>query len=481
MIMKKITGYMVCMMLVACMGCSDWLDVNPRMEVREQQQFSSEEGFKNVLAGTYIQLASSSLYGCDLTMSHTELMAQHWKTDEKTTNGNFRTFQFDLVEPDILAMWNRYYEAIANLNLILKNIDQAEALFQNGNYELIKGEALGLRAFLHFDLLRMWGPSPVVAVADEMTIPYVTEMTKELDKLVSVSYAEVLKKMMEDIGAAEGLLAHDPAVEYCYKAFIEPGKYSTEPLPVDEFQLFRQNRFNYYALKALKARIYLWQGMKEQALENALEVIEAVDPDKSKKFSLTTGSQIGAGNVTFPSEQIFSLYKQTLPDIVLSVFQSNQGLGQDKAKLAVAYEVTVSPDDIRYANNRFWEEKSLNNSSTVRNFFKKYDNITVIPAIRLSEMYLIAMECGSLEDAGKRFSVYRISRNMDAGVDRGFVGWPEVEQRLEKEYRKEFYGEGQMFFYYKRKGVENFTWPEQMKMKLADYQLPKPKEQTMFE
>lgn len=479
--MKRLTGYLTGILLIACIGCSDWLDVNPRMEVREEQQFDSEEGFKNVLTGTYMQLASSNLYGQYLTMKYTELMAQHWKADENTINGSFQSFQFDLVEAEILAMWKAYYESIANLNLILKNIDRSEKLFQNGNYELIKGEALALRAFLHFELLRLWGPAPTVAADNDVTIPYITEMTKEVDKLVSISYAEVLKKVMADIEAAEKLLEHDPAVEYCYKAFISPASYRSEPLPEDEFQLFRQNRFNYYALKALKARIYLWQGIKDKALENALAVIDAVDPDDSKKFTLTTGSQMGIGKVTFPQEQIFTLFKQTLSDIVQNIFQSNQGLEQDKTKLDIAYEVSVSPDDIRYAKNRFWEEKSLNNSSTVRNFFLKYDEVNVVPVIRLAEMYLIAMECSSLSAAGKIFSDYRISRNMDASIDHGFAGTVELEERLEKEYRKEFYGEGQMFFYYKRKGVTAFTWPQQVKMDIANYQLPKPKEQTMFE
>lgn len=33
-----------------------------------------------------------------------------------------------------------------------------EVITTPGYYEIMKGEALGLRAFLHFDLLRMFGP-----------------------------------------------------------------------------------------------------------------------------------------------------------------------------------------------------------------------------------------------------------------------------------------------------------------------------------
>lgn len=39
-------------------SCSDWLDVNPRTEMKEEDMYQSEKGFKNVMNGIYIQVAS---------------------------------------------------------------------------------------------------------------------------------------------------------------------------------------------------------------------------------------------------------------------------------------------------------------------------------------------------------------------------------------------------------------------------------------
>lgn len=36
---------------------------------------------------------------------------------------------------------------------------------------------------------------------------------------------------------------------------------------------YRQFRFNYYAVKALKARLYLWMGDKEKAYDEAMSII----------------------------------------------------------------------------------------------------------------------------------------------------------------------------------------------------------------
>ena len=53
-----------------------------------------------------------------------------------------------------------------------------EVITTPGYYEIMKGEALGLRAFLHFDLLRMFGP--VFAMEPQgKAIPYRTVFSNE--------------------------------------------------------------------------------------------------------------------------------------------------------------------------------------------------------------------------------------------------------------------------------------------------------------
>ena len=42
-------------------ACSDWLDVEPDTSVDESKLFSTEQGFKDAVAGDYADMASSSL------------------------------------------------------------------------------------------------------------------------------------------------------------------------------------------------------------------------------------------------------------------------------------------------------------------------------------------------------------------------------------------------------------------------------------
>ena len=70
---------------------------------------------------------------------------------------------------------------------------------------------------------------------------------------------------------------------------------------------------------------------------------------------------------------------------------------------------------------------------------------------------------------------------MDSSVDNELTDKPAVDRRLEKEYRKEFYGEGQMFYYYKRHRVEQYTWPAAFSVDAAKYVIPRPDSQLVFE
>lgn len=47
-------------------SCSEWLDVQPKTEVKQDKMFESESGFKDALIGCYMLMGESSLYGHDL-------------------------------------------------------------------------------------------------------------------------------------------------------------------------------------------------------------------------------------------------------------------------------------------------------------------------------------------------------------------------------------------------------------------------------
>ena len=69
------------------------------------------------------------------------------------------------------TMWSSNYNAIANCNYLLQNIEKKGSVMSERLRNVVEGEALALRAFLHFDLLRGYAPSYKMG-KDEPAIPY---------------------------------------------------------------------------------------------------------------------------------------------------------------------------------------------------------------------------------------------------------------------------------------------------------------------
>ena len=87
-------------------------------------------------------------------------------------------------------------------------------------------------------------------------------MTKDPGKLRTITYKEVCEKIIRDLDAAEKLLEKDPILVGSNTQLNQPA-YDWEGKPQDEWQFYRQVRFNYYAVKGAKARYYHWIGDKE--------------------------------------------------------------------------------------------------------------------------------------------------------------------------------------------------------------------------
>lgn len=492
-------------------SCNDWLDVKPRSETRAETLFETEEGFRSALTGVYIALGDATLYGRNTSMYVPDAMARLWKvpsyinstsltnvdrfnnTLNKLSNMKFDYEIYEDTENLVRTVWTSYYNCIAQLNNILENLDTSDATFDNA--KLIKGEALGLRAFLHLDILRLWGPVPTANVdKNAKSIPYAREMTKDPLKLVSKPYNEVLTWMEQDLNEAEKLLEADPILSYTIPVLnynVEPG----EKAPEDPWLCYRQTRFNYYAVLGTKARLYHWIGKKDEAVTYARKVIEAVNEDGKPKFPLS-GEEAYSNTRQYPAslimtrEIIFSVNNPNLQNVIQPLFVDQSAtLTQTETALNTAYELT-SHNDIRYRPvnnpNRYWKKESYSHSVEVNHYLKYTGNNLIssndrVPLMRLSEMYFIMMENLPFGGFMPYFQTYRIARGLDISIETEITDETALLLRLEREYRKDFWGEGQMFFFYKKHNYKSYTWPASFNVPDNAYVLPKPKEQMAFE
>lgn len=451
--------------LIVCASCKKFLDVQPESEITKEQLFSTEDGFKEALNGAYTYFASTNLYGGNLTFSNLDIMAQNYEFT-RTDFQSIAAFKFaDQVFVDkIKAIWTYSYQGIGNVNQILEVIDSKKSVFRDKNYEIVKGEALALRAYLHFDVLRMFGPS-YKNNPNVKAMPYVTTVSTKATAYSTV--AEVLDQAIRDLNEAKTLLKNgDPILSAGYVVGYPSSTKATELKASSLFLQNRRHRMNYYAVAGELARVYLYKDDKVNSLSNAKEVIESL------KFPWTVKEDFFSDNLAtrdriFYNELLFGWYAPKSKDQLVGLFSNtNPDYSATADQINAIYDLgTVGADDWRYKQ---WYKIVKSSSRADRFFLQKYvrnaDDVgnmhpLMAPALRLSEMYLIAAEASFDTDASKGveyFNTFRVHRGIGNNLLPG-ISKNNFIAALEGEYRKEFYGESQNFFMHKRLNLDIVT------------------------
>lgn len=468
--MKKYT--LIIIGLIGLASCKKYLDVKPQSQVDETQLFSSAQGFRDALNGVYTLCASTDLYGGNLTFGSSngtsatgglDVLAQNYQFSDVISND---IASFDYTQPTFVAtttdIWNTAYRAIANCNYILAAIDGKKSLFSGNDYELIKGETLTLRAYLHFDLLRMFAPS-YASNPGAKGIPYVTVVSTKSTAFSTV--AVTLDSCISDLNRAKILLKDSDPILSGYTVGYPGQTTQNEDANPDLFYQNRRQRMNYYTVCGELARIYLYKDDYQDALTNAQIIIN------SKVFPWTSQDDFFAKDITkrdriFYKEliscwfvdtkdintEVGTLFTAALPilsattDQVASIYEAAQS-GADDWRYKQWFLATASTSGST-ASERAILQKYIENTSPLTNLYP-----LVAPAMRLSEIYYIAAEAsydtGDTGDALGYFNTVRKNRGIGDSVTT-VASKAAFEGLLLTEARKEFYGESQIFYMYKR-------------------------------
>lgn len=458
-------------------ACESWLDVKPVDKVLEDQLYQTETGFKEALNGVYIELNQSSLYGGELMFHMIEILGQRYKISEVASDKNVVIYNYDdaEVEKRIDAIWKQAYALIMNCNLIIRNADAKKEIFTGENYNIIKGEALALRAMLHFDLLRLFGPVYKTNAGD-ISICYNDEFAYSASNLLPAS--EVIEKILQDLQAAETLLTNDP--------IITEGPLASNGVDNDNSLRYRNLRLNYYAVEALMARVYLYARQDQKALEMARKVVAVQEQwFPWVKFNNVMLESNKSRDFVFSTELIFALQNRKRGDIFTNYFTSDL----DASKLLIPDENILKNI---YSNDNDWRYTSMwqvpKDGKFTARCFHKYEQTEVLqahtyllPMIRVSEMFFIVAETTDDMDEARDI-LNRVRKN------RGQIPFEENEQIDAKsvvadEYVREFFGEGQLFYYYKRMNaptIPSANGGAAIEMSAAEYCLPVPRSEMDY-
>ena len=419
--MKKITKYIALSTALALFtSCNDFLDVQPKGQLTDDEMFTDLSGYEDAMFGIYGKLATSNLYGENLSWGLVDKLGQQFGYDN-TLDVSYHINRYQYTNQEVRnvidAVWTNMYNNIANVNNVLKHIDDISIGAQER--QMIKGEALGLRAFMHFDLTRLYCTDYRRSDASTLGLPYAKEFN--LSNRPRYTLQSTFKLILKDLDEADSLLVNDNNVTY-------------DNTLQRDYTKGRTILFNKYAVKATKARVYYAMGKYTEAAKYAREVINA-----TQNFTLNTSTSLDSV-MRFPAskEMIFGVYAADRSATIRTAFLRSTALSSD-LRFTSFFRENTSGATSSFSFIRLIQ----NDAEATRGVLKGF------VLISLPEMYYILSE--SLYDSNQTEAInllnqVRQSRGL-TNVEATKVSTRELfEQEMMRERMREFPGMGQTFY-----------------------------------
>ncbi|MFQ6601870.1 RagB/SusD family nutrient uptake outer membrane protein [Flavobacterium sp. C3NV] len=398
-------------------SCDSFVEVElPNSQLTSTSVYEEKATANAAMTHVYAKMRDDGIF-TGLSNGVSNLLGNY--SDELTYYGSFSegpgNFYNNIVMPsnaNIKSLWNKSYEQIYGANSVLEGCSASTALSVETRNQL-KGEALFVRALLHFYLANLFG-----------NIPYVKSTNYQVNaKIAKETPDAIYKYCIEDLNKAVELL---------------PSSYLTS-------DRIRPNKF---AAKSILSRVYLYNSQWNEAANEASAVINntslfQLENELSKVFLKASPETIwqfapntGSGNTLEAQNFIFTSGPPTGSAVSNSLLSAFTAEDQRKVKWI---------NTVQTGNSTWYSVAKYKNKGTGTS--TEYSII-----IRLSEIFLIRAEArvqaGDIIGSKEDLNLIRKRAGLQNTVS---TSQNEILQEILQERKLEFFSElGQRFFDLKR-------------------------------
>lgn len=484
----KIRTLIIILLLAA--SCSKWLDVTPDNAISDKNLFATGQGFRNALNGIYLNMASDELYGKELSWGFMSAVSQQYCQTDEIENPLYQDaskllYNTVQTEPVVTAFWEKGYKIIANTNKLLEEIEGVPTTdFEYGRdeKELIIAEALAIRALMHFDLLRLFAPSPESDPSGKY-LPYKDNYKTLVSERLTVG--EFIQKVISDLDkAGTTLLRFDtvthPSAMYSSGMNSTSSKWSARyrfasTLYVDNmgaFFWYRGLRLNILSVKALQAIVYLYAGRAyyNNAEAIAKELYEIYHKEKNWVGFTEEKDIKGKPDSRYTKlydDVLFGLYRNRLAkNYYDKVWMSSSNT--TRLPLANIESLFASDNTGLFSDYRLTYLIGNTNETDSKYFSLKYvepndkdieeTEGSLVPIIRFSEICHILAEIsarnGDISKGIEYLDEVRSARGARRNLSLTVKDGQQLMEEIILDIRKEDLGEGRTFFTYKRLNLD---------------------------
>ena len=429
---KYIKILLAASVLSTAYSCKDFLEVEPSNAVDYDKAIRTANDAQIVVNGILRQMTSSNYYGRNFIIYGDAKGGDFTLFSQGRGLDPFYTFNHSAQANSYSSFWTSIYNIIYQANNLLENIEKLQSQGTLENFALAKSDALTIRALAYFDLVRLYGKS----YTDDKNAWGVPNITKTL---------------LYDSQPARSTVAEN------YTQIIKDLKDAEAGLPKTK----RDGYVNYYANKAIQARVYLTMGDYDNALKASEEVIN------SGVYSLYANAQwVPSWSNQFGSESILEfviepnqgdLARTSLAFYLMRRNHQTGALGNFLASTPFLTALNADPNDVRKGVMARDESSATRlgscykySGSVTFSGDKGTSNFTAvnIKVIRLSEMYLTAAEAALKSSAPNptKAAEYLQAIRKRAPALTPATAANVTEDLILAEKSKEFFGEGIRYF-----------------------------------
>ena len=455
--MKKTIFFLIALLMITLSSCNDYFDkTGDEQHITDKKFFGDEAAFASALTDCYTLMRSRDLYGGILTLEMMEFANQNMAPHDAFSSAAAQlNFADAALAARVDSMTHAAYRVVAACNKLIDEAERTKVVFTSaGKKKIITAEAYALRAAVQFDLLRLFHPAPATD-AGFRGLPYVTHTSANVPEALTTT--QILQAVNTDLAhAAQLLKTADPIL-----------KERNSIVGVGEFdRRLRTFQMNFYAVKAVQARVALWQGNYEQAVAQADSVLAHLQNTvaRYRLFYWVTPGHYGS-DFSFSREYVFG---------IASTPTGFARLSDDMFKTK-GIQTTTSLRDI-YADNadiryRAWFRQqgsgyAMSNkfgSATLLTDYVYSTSATAtslpaaIPYIKLGEVMLIKAE--ALNEMGQTAAARSLLEEMQGYKDISYASRAtsvikeSLRELIYAEARRDLFGEGQLFYLNKRLGL----------------------------
>lgn len=440
---------MGCAILAASLSScvNDWLDVTPSDGTDADAALTSSSDLAAARTGMYKALKGNSNLVDYYGMQFFVYGDVHAGDDYQYNNiggSNRASFYYDMnyqtaseftsSTSSSNVAWKSPYIVIGRANRIIAAAEGgalSDAAEAKATIDQYAAEAKVLRALAHFDLVRIYGKPYTEDQGASLGVPLVTGVLESNAKPARSTVAEVYTQVVKDL--TEAISSNALATE------TEPGYVSV------------------WGAKAILSRVYLNMGDYANALSVAEDII------KNSGAALWTRDQyFKAWDASTPNESEF-LFRLNVAGSTdnndlngIGNLQQREGYKEMVATKKFVDMLTSDPKDVRndmflpataakevatYGTNKVFLNKLRGQGGNLR-------NVTIVPIIRLSEVYLTAAECAFRNNDKTKAVEYLNDLVKNRTTTMASLATVDniTLERILIERRKELIGEGQRYF-----------------------------------